>query len=84
MIQFVKKNAFVILMAMASACGQGGDAPVAEKQPMEFSEFGNTRIDNYYWMKDRKDPKVTAYLKSENEYFNKHFKQRTKKLSDKI
>lgn len=84
MIQFVKKNAFIILMAMASACGQVNEAPVADKEPKEFCEFGNTRIDNYYWMNDRKDPKVLAYLKDENDYFNKNFKIRTKKLSDKI
>ncbi|WP_417438733.1 S9 family peptidase [Idiomarina sp.] len=46
------------------------EAPVAEKVPHEMTIHGDTRIDNYYWMRDdeRKDPKVLAYLEAENAY----------------
>ena len=84
MIETVKKNALVLIMAMASACGQSHQAPVAEKHPKEFNEFGNVRVDNYYWLNDRKDPKVMAYLKEENEYFNQSFKKPNRKLIDKL
>ncbi len=84
MINTVKKNALIILMAMASACGQVSQAPIADKQPKEFNEFGNVRVDNYYWLNNRKDPKVMAYLKEENEYYNQNFKKPNKKLFDKI
>ena len=29
---------------------------------------GDTRIDNYFWLRDRKDPDTIAYLEAENAY----------------
>ena len=29
---------------------------------------GHTRVDNYYWLKDRENPEVIEYLKAENAY----------------
>jgi oligopeptidase B len=54
----------------SSTSKQGVEAPVAEKIPHEMTIHGDTRIDNYYWMRDdeRKDPKVLAYLEAENAY----------------
>jgi oligopeptidase B len=46
----------------------GPRPPVAEKIKKEFQEFGKTRVDNYYWLKERENPKVVEYLKAENEY----------------
>ena len=43
-------------------------APVAEKVPHELIEHGNTRVDNYYWLKEREDQKVLEYLNAENAY----------------
>jgi len=45
-------------------------APVANKIPFEMTIHGDTRIDNYYWMRDdeRKDPAVIAHLNAENAY----------------
>jgi oligopeptidase B len=45
--------------------------PEAEKQPKTLSIHGDDRVDNYYWMNDREDPKVIDYLKAENEYYEK-------------
>ena len=42
--------------------------PVAEVKPDTFVEFSHQRIDNYYWMKDKADPKVIEYLNAENAY----------------
>ena len=42
--------------------------PVAEIIPDTFINFGQTRVDNYYWMKDKNNPKVIDYLKAENAY----------------
>jgi oligopeptidase B len=42
--------------------------PVAEKQPQIFELHGDKRIDNYFWMRDRDNPKVIAYLEGENAY----------------
>ena len=45
--------------------------PEAEKIPVELINHGDTRIDNYYWMKERDNPKVKSYLEQENGYLNK-------------
>jgi len=44
--------------------------PVALVKPSEFTEFGNKRIDNYFWLKDKSNPEVIDYLKAENAYFD--------------
>lgn len=45
-------------------------APIAKKVPFEITTHGDTRIDNYYWMRDmeRKDPEIIAHLEAENAY----------------
>jgi oligopeptidase B len=54
-------------------------APVVEKSAEEMTMFGDTRVDNYYWMKlsdeqkmaetpDEKTAKVLDYLNAENAY----------------
>ena len=35
------------------------EAPVAEKKPKELTIHGHTRIDNYYWLRERENPEVT-------------------------
>lgn len=44
--------------------------PVAEIKPDTFSNFGQIRIDNYYWLKDKNNPKVIEHLNAENAYTN--------------
>jgi oligopeptidase B len=44
--------------------------PVAEKIAKELSIHGDKRIDNYYWMNDRENPKVLAWLNAENAYLD--------------
>jgi oligopeptidase B len=56
-------------------------APVAEKEPKELVAHGDTRIDNYYWMRlsdeqksaqnpDAQTKKVLDYLNAENSYLD--------------
>lgn len=42
--------------------------PVAEKHPHVHSLHGDRRIDNYFWLRDRHNPTVIAYLEAENTY----------------
>ena len=53
--------------------------PLASKKPYEMNEHGNTRIDNYYWMRltdeqksakkyDKQAQEVVNYIDSENSY----------------
>ncbi|UCE22822.1 MAG: S9 family peptidase [Candidatus Aminicenantes bacterium] len=49
--------------------------PIAKKIPKAMTIHGHTRIDNYYWLRERDNPKVIEYLEAENEYteaFMKH------------
>jgi oligopeptidase B len=42
--------------------------PVAKKVPRTEVLHGETRLDNYFWLREKKNPEVTAYLKAENTY----------------
>ncbi|MBM0740547.1 S9 family peptidase [Phormidium sp. CLA17] len=44
------------------------DAPIAEKRPHSLSIHNDERVDDYYWLRDRDDSKVLAYLEAENAY----------------
>ena len=80
----ILKLNIILCIAMSSACNSEVKPPEAEKIPKEFTEFETTRTDNYYWMRERKNPKVTEYLKQENDYFENSFLKKNKKLNDKI
>ena len=46
---------------VVSACDSGKVAPpTAEQRPVELAEFGNVRVDNYFWLNQRDDPDVIA------------------------
>jgi len=45
--------------------------PAAKKMPVELTIHGHTRIDDYYWLRERENPEVVAYLEAENYYATK-------------
>lgn len=57
--------------------------PVAEKIKKELTLHGHTRVDYYYWLNERDNPKVIAYLEAENEYLKAAMKH-TEKLQEKL
>jgi oligopeptidase B len=42
--------------------------PTAPRRPHPLTAHGVTRIDDWYWLRDRDDPEVVAYLEAENGY----------------
>lgn len=42
--------------------------PTAKLEPVELTTHGHTRIDPYFWMRERENPEVIAYLEAENAY----------------
>jgi len=44
--------------------------PVALKIPKKLEIHNDVRVDNYYWMNNREDEKVIAYLNEENNYYS--------------
>ena len=43
-------------------------APRAKVVPERLEAHGQVRVDDYYWLRDRDDPQVMAYLEAENAY----------------
>lgn len=43
-------------------------APVTEKKEKELTIHGDTRIDPYFWLRDKDSPEVKAHIAQENEY----------------
>ncbi len=43
-------------------------APDVEKKPFEVEINGNVRVDDYYWLREKTNPDVLAYLEAENAY----------------
>lgn len=47
------------------------DPPMAEPKPFEIvAKHGHSRIDPYYWLKDKENPQVIDYLNAENAYLD--------------
>jgi oligopeptidase B len=57
--------------------------PVAAKKPKEMTLHGDTRTDDYFWLRDKTNPEVIAYLEAENTYFNEVMND-TKPLQEKL
>jgi len=57
--------------------------PIATQTPQTFTEFGNERVDNYYWLRDKTNPAVIDYLNAENAYTDTVMSS-TKALQEKI
>ncbi len=55
---------------MALSAGNTGlaAAPVAPRRPTVLRRHGDERIDDWYWLRERDDPEVLAYLEAENAY----------------
>ncbi|MYI89838.1 MAG: oligopeptidase B, partial [Gammaproteobacteria bacterium] len=42
--------------------------PIAPAHPHTHNIHSDQRTDPYFWLKDRNDPAVTAYIEAENTY----------------
>ncbi len=42
--------------------------PIVEPRPQELVTHGDRRIDPYYWLREKENPEVIAYLEAENTY----------------
>ena len=42
--------------------------PVPKRIPREFTLHGDTRVDEYFWLRNASDPEVRSYLEAENAY----------------
>lgn len=59
-----------IASPLMNMIGKNIPAPQATQKPKELTIHGDTRMDPYYWLNDRDNPEVIAYLNEENEYLD--------------
>ncbi len=63
---------FAVVATALSACSTTTEdtmkPPVAKIIPKELTTHGISRVDNYYWLNERENPEVIAYLTEENQY----------------
>ena len=59
---------FIVPVAAFAIDPSVATPPVAKKAPHKIEWHGDSRIDNYFWIKDKKNPEVLKYLEAENAY----------------
>ena len=76
-LRHVRITALILAsLALAAVFGQATDdapsalpaPPEAKKVPKTAEINGRTMVDNYFWLRDKKNPEVKAYLEAENAY----------------
>ncbi|OYD13931.1 oligopeptidase B [candidate division WOR-3 bacterium JGI_Cruoil_03_44_89] len=65
------------------ATTQSVTSPIAEVVPKVDTLFGDIRTDNYFWLRDRSNPKAIKYLEDENRYTETVMKH-TEKLQEHL
>jgi oligopeptidase B len=64
--------ALCLATMLANPTARAADAspapPAAKKVPKVMTRFGDRRVDNYFWLREKSNPEVIDYLKAENAY----------------
>ncbi len=85
----VQKNRFLTMIALGcslvvlSVAQASPLGPLAERQPKDVSIHGDRRIDDYFWLRERQNPKVLQHLKAEAEHTERWFEP-LKPLADRL
>jgi oligopeptidase B len=58
------------VVVLMTCTGPAPQPPVAAVVPHELEAHGEVRVDDYYWLRDRGNPEVIAYLEAENAYMD--------------
>ena len=65
----INSIACLVSVILISGCADdSGGPPVADKRPVELVSHGDVRIDDYFWLNERDNLDVIAYLDAENAY----------------
>src|SRR5688572_13484172 len=67
----------------ASATARGSEPPFARAVPRVHTIHGESRIDEYFWLRNREDPDVLAHLDAENRY-TEHVMGHTEGLQERL
>lgn len=87
---FLRVSAFFLLLTLVNSCqsqiknqSDFPPPPKAKKIPVELKNFNHTRIDDYFWLKDKTNTEVIKYLEDENAYCDLVM-DHTKPLQEKL
>ena len=77
-----KQGLILVIVIALAACqndpgkkqSQFSTPPSPEERTFELNQHGHARIDNYYWLNQRENPEVIAYLEAENKYLEEVMK----------
>ncbi len=66
--RFVLSGLFTAVLAPIAAAGgqQSTTPPMAQRRPHRLEMHGDVRVDDYFWLRERENPEVIAYLEAEN------------------
>lgn len=56
------------LTATAQLALGSAQPPATEIKPKDVTVHGDTRIDDYFWLREKENPAVRAHLEAENTY----------------
>lgn len=70
-------------MTLIVSADEAVKPPVAKIVPQQSTTLGETRTDNYFWLRDRNNPDTIKYLEAENEYTKAEMKH-TDALQSKL
>lgn len=64
---------YKVIMGLGALCLLGcadssSELPDVAKKPVELEMHDHVRVDDYYWLNERDNPEVIAYLEAENAY----------------
>jgi oligopeptidase B len=75
---------FVVALLFSGGCAVfAPKPPVATVRPHVTTIHGQTRVDEYHWLRERDNPEVIAYLEAENTYTERLTKH-TRALQDAL
>jgi len=57
--------------------------PAPPRKPHKLTQHGHTRVDNYYWLRNREDPEVLKFLHAQMEYLE-NVMEHTKPLQETL
>ena len=62
--------AAAVVMIEAADQTRQAKPPAATVRPQKLVNHGHTRVDNYYWLRERDSPEVLSHLKAENAWLD--------------
>ncbi|HTO86329.1 MAG TPA: S9 family peptidase [Thermoanaerobaculia bacterium] len=75
--------AFLLTLPASARAAPATSPPMANKKPKTTDIHGDRLQDDYFWLRDRSNPEVRAYLEAENKYADEVMKD-TLALQEKL